>query len=200
MNVPGTTAAQAEEPPGDDGPASSRATLQHIQLLNRRITKLTEAREQAEEQLLHRAAASYRSGEMSLSNLIELYWHYQEAGSPGKSRRWNAHFDLTYQAMGMLPAPNGPEESWVGEWPLSEGAPCAIRGLAVVYVLFDAENAPCYVGSTGKLRTRLSQHARSGKQFTYWQAHPCRDREHAYQLEEQLLRQHMPYLNRRAGR
>ncbi len=96
--------------------------------------------------------------------------------------------------------PNGPEGSWTGEYPIAAGAPSPLSGAAVVYVLFDEANAPCYVGSTHTFRARLRRHEKDGKRFVRWQAHPCDDRDHAYRLEDRLLRQHMPYLNRKASR
>jgi len=179
---------------------SRNATLQHIELLNRRITKLMEAREQAEVQLLHRAASEYRANQLTISEVIDLFAAYRDVGSQGKTRRWNAAFPVAYQAMSYMLRPNGPEGTWVGEWPSPEDSACPARGVAVVYVLFDEANQPCYVGSTGQFRARLNQHAKDGKKFARWQAHPCADRELAYQLEERLLRENLPYLNRRTGR
>lgn len=67
-------------------------------------------------------------------------------------------------------------------------------------MLFDEANVPCYVGSTKRLSDRLRQHKKDGKPFVRWQAHPCRDRDHAYELEVRLLEQHLPYLNKKASR
>lgn len=43
-------------------------------------------------------------------------------------------------------------------------------------------------------------HIRDGKSCARWLAYPCADREAAYVLEGQLLRERKPYLNRRVGR
>lgn len=96
--------------------------------------------------------------------------------------------------------PNGPEGTYVGVAPLPGDDVAPLEGTPVVYVLFDEDNEPCYVGSTQNLRARLNAHLTNGKQFVRWQAYPCASREDAYVLEERLLVERMPRLNRRRGR
>lgn len=68
-------------------------------------------------------------------------------------------------------------------------------GQAVAYVLYDGLE-PVYIGSTGHFSARLARHRRD-KTFDRWTAYPCADREAAYLLEDQLLAERFPPLNRR---
>jgi hypothetical protein len=93
----------------------------------------------------------------------------------------------------------------VGEWhwdgpehPISGAHPA--DWTAVVYVLYGSDAEPLYCGSTEHFLTRLKNHDREGKQFVAWRAVPCADREQAFALEDRLLKQNCPPLNRRAGR
>lgn len=181
---------------------SITASIRHVELLREKEEKLEAARHEAEHQFLHRVGTAFRAGSINHAQLIAIYERYRDLGVVGRATRWDEHIDIEWKSMAHLARhiPNGPEGSWIGEYPLTEDASAPKSNIAVVYVLFDERNTPCYVGSTSSFRTRLANHRRDGKRFVRWQAHPCRDREHAYQLEERLLHQHKPYLNRRAGR
>jgi hypothetical protein len=95
--------------------------------------------------------------------------------------------------------PNSPDGTWHGTWPLHGGS-FPSYGMCVVYVLYDHANAPCYVGSTQNLKVRLKWHAGDGKAFRQWTAFRCADRAAAYALEDRLLAEHKPYLNKKAAR
>jgi hypothetical protein len=183
-------------------PPSLLSTAQHIELLYAKEQRLEEARREAQEQFFHSIGAAYRTGEISDRELIAIYRHVKDAKVPRSMTYWNASVGLTWQKVVSLMEnlPNGPEGSWVGEWPHPRGAPLPINGIPVVYVLYDAANEPVYVGSTGKFRLRMTQHVDQGKEFVYWQAHRCRDREHAYEVEVRLLGQRLPRLNFKVGR
>lgn len=178
---------------------SLSATLQHIELTYDRQIKLTSAREQAEMQVLHRVGSAYRCGEIGIVEIKKFHNAYSRLETPGRRTRWNAEIDMPYQTVGRMGLPNGPEGTWIGDWPRPEGDATPPLRLPVVYVLFAPTNEPCYVGSTGQFTTRLSVHARD-KDFRHWQAYPCREREQAYLLEERLLRERLPFLNRKVGR
>ncbi|WP_086707507.1 GIY-YIG nuclease family protein [Streptomyces antimycoticus] len=176
------------------------ATLQHIQLLQARQHKLVEAQENVEDQILYHYGSSYRCGDVTITELLEFFEAYRALETPRRTRRWNNHIDLPYQTCHLMKPPNGPEGTWSGTWPCPETDPCPLRGVAVVYVLFDARNEPCYLGSTDQFRTRIGKHVKDGKVFTSWQAYPCPDREAAYVLEDRLLKERLPSLNKKAGR
>lgn len=196
----------------DDLTEAFCATLQHIEAVHDRQERLLAARIEAENQMLHRIGSMHRCGEISDDQLHELWHQYRALGIDGRSKRWDANIVITWRAMqrrlneaqrderhARIFAPNGPEGTWVGAWPRSSDDPAPRSGQAVVYVLFDEENTPCYVGSTSYFRARLSAHAKD-KIFARWQAYPCENRELAYQLEVRLLAQHKPRLNQKVGR
>jgi predicted GIY-YIG superfamily endonuclease len=187
---------------GGEAGKSIAASLHHVELLREKELKLEAARHEAETQVLHRVGAAYRAGEIDLQQLYAIYEHYKAIGLVGRKTRWDENVDVPWRQMTYLSTqlPNGPEGSWVGEYPILHGTTAPARGIAVVYVLFDEDNEPCYVGSTDQFRTRMTAHWKSGKRFVRWQAHPCRDRDHAYRLEDRLLKQHKPRLNRKASR
>lgn len=187
---------------GDELARSIAATIQHIELVRNREQKLASAREAAQEQLFHRIGAAHRAGEISDAGLIPIFERIRAGKVLGSRKAWDQHISLKWLKMQYLKRqlPNGPEGTWVGSNPCASDDPAPTEGIPVVYVLFDETNEPCYVGSTDNFRQRLKAHAKDGKQFARWQAHPCTDREQAYELEVRLLKERMPRLNRRVGR
>lgn len=182
--------------------ASLAATLQHIRLIQEKEARLANARQEALAQALHRIGSDYRTGHLTPEQLFAAFLEIRTLEMSGRMRMWDDIVGLSWQRLIQLgkQLPNGPEGSWVGEHPIPADAPRPIYGISVVYVLFDETNQPCYVGSTNKLSARLNAHKKDGKRFVRWQAHHCGDRDHAYRLEDRLLRQHKPYLNRKASR
>lgn len=195
------------------------ATLLHIEMLIRRIDRIINTQIEAEEQLLHRAGRDYAAGRLTIEDLHALYRRYRDTiwrqlpSGPGYYYRpgflglWNHNVPIRAEQIAHRARqsisnprwqPNGPEGSWAGDYPIGNGSRPP-DGQNVVYVLFDAQNTPCYVGSTKDFKTRLKVHART-KKFVRWAAYPCADREAAYLLEERLLAEHKPYLNRRITR
>lgn len=182
--------------------AGFRATLQHAEILDQRRQRLEEAQLEAEEQVLHRAGLMRRSGELDFDGLYEIFCWFKRHGLPRCPTRWDANMDIPWKRVEAAARhrPNGPEGTWIGEYPLGGKETAPREGTAVLYVLFDETNEPCYVGSTDNLRQRLKAHATAGKRFTRWQAYRSDDREAAYQLEERCLWERLPPLNRRRGR
>ena len=181
---------------------SAAATLQHIGNLNDRATKLMALRIEAEEQLLHRLAGAWLAGDLGAAELVEIHRRYKQLGFPGRMTRWNEAMPVPWNRVRYLTRwiPNGPEGTWLGPWPTGADDPVPPPKAFVVYVLFAASNEPIYVGSTGNFHTRLHRHAVEGKPFVHWQAYPAADREAAYRLEDRVLREQLPALNKRAGR
>jgi predicted GIY-YIG superfamily endonuclease len=187
---------------GDELGWDLMSTIQHITLLREREVRLQAARLEAQNQLFHRIGSMHRCGEISDVKLIAIYERVKVAAALGSRKAWDLHVSIKWAAMKYLPGrlPNGPEGTWVGVNPCEGTDPAPHEGVPVVYVLFDSMNEPCYVGSTENLRQRIKAHATNGKVVARWQAHPCRDREHAYEVEDRLLKEHKPHLNIRAGR
>jgi hypothetical protein len=181
---------------------SLASTLQHIRLIQEKEARLAETRRRALEQTLHRIGTDYRTGRITQTQLCIALIEIRGLEMSGRMNAWDEIVGVSWKRLAQLAKqmPNGPEGSWVGEYPILAGAPRPIVGVPVVYVLFDEANEPCYVGSTDKFSVRMNAHDTSGKRFVRWQAHPCDDREHAYRLEDRLLKRHKPYLNRKAGR
>jgi predicted GIY-YIG superfamily endonuclease len=186
----------------DELALSVETTLQHIRMIQEKEARLAEARRNAFTQTLHRIGSDYRRGRLTLHQLCAAVLAIQELNMPGHMKAWNEIVGVSWQRLKQMAKqlPNGPQGSWVGEYPIPLDAPRPIYGVPVVYVLFDEANEPVYVGSTDKFSPRMTAHEKSGKRFVRWQAHPCEDREHAYRLEDRLLKQHKPRLNRKASR
>lgn len=181
---------------------SMSATLQHVALLQEKEARLARARGEAMEQVIHRIATEYRAGNLTYEHLCAAMVAIRAVQHRGAMKRWDQVVGVPWKRLAHYAKrlPNGPEGSWIGEYPIPADAPIPIYGVPVVYVLFDETNTPCYVGSTDRLSPRLTAHEKDGKRFVRWHAHPCKDRDHAYRLEDRLLRQYKPYLNRKASR
>ena len=184
------------------------ATYGHIGLLRDKQAALRAAQIAAEEQLLHRVGVLYEAGEVDEGVLVAFYEAYAAVALPKYTMRWNAAISFTAARLQShrahlryleRHAPNTPDGTWRGTWPLGDYSTPADL-VPVVYVLYDGGSEPCYVGSTERLRARLQQHERDGKPFAHWTACRCDDREAAYQLEDRLLAEYKPYLNKRRGR
>lgn len=182
--------------------SSMRSTLQHIRLIQEKEARLAEARRAALSQTLHRIGTDYRTGQLTQAQLCAALQEIRELDMSGRMNMWDEIVGVPWKRLLQVARqlPNGPEGSWVGEYPIPAHTARPISGTAVVYVLFDDRNEPCYVGSTARFSARMTAHEKDGKRFVRWQAHPCDDREHAYRLEDRLLRRHKPYLNQKASR
>lgn len=182
------------------------ATLDQIQRIAARRVSLRDAQIEAELQLFHRIGTEYRAGNLTVNDLANLYYAYHDClPEPGFTTRWDAAIPFTAKLLVTTvrhgaARPNGPDGSWTGPSNIGPYDPCPLKGTAVVYVLYDQDNDPCYVGSTGQLRARLKQHLNGGKAFSTWRAWECKDRAAAYEREDAMLREVAPYLNRRASR
>lgn len=180
------------------------ATEQHIRFLAEKQRRLAEAQIEAEKQLIQAVARETKQRAVPWQELLDLYLRLKEFRQPGFQKRWDAQLPTLLAIKGSIKwleergEPGA--ESWVGSYPFPAGEPRPGSGICVVYVLFDHGNQPCYVGSTSAFRERLWGHRTDGKNFVRWQAHRCRDREHAYEVETQFLQQYKPYLNKRASR
>lgn len=177
--------------------------LEHIRRLSAKRQRLELAQVDAELQFCQHAAREWSAGRLDYAELYRLYRTFRELALSGFGQRWVAAVGITAAEMYHRGRhlPNSTDgQSWVGVAPLPPGDTCPPAGVSVVYVLYDAELVPCYIGSTGGFRDRLKQHLKDGKPAARWVAYPCDSREAAYVLEDRLLREHKPYCNRRAAR
>lgn len=194
-------------------------TLDQIVAMSQKIDSLREKQEAAEEALLYRVRTLYDVGLFTideLRNLSERWgpcffqpdWEdrWAQAGLPDRDTL------IALWAETIKYHPTGPHGSWTNYDPRwdaslpdwvsstpSDENPMPPRGQNVVYVLYDASSTPCYVGSSGDFPARLKWHLKDGKPVRVWIAYPCGSREEAYALEDKLLKQHLPYLNKKAG-
>jgi RNA-splicing ligase RtcB len=181
---------------------SLQSTLEHIERISARIASLTRIQEQAETQLAHRVGTLARSGRITRAEALGIYRAVQRVAHEGKSLRWNQEMPKGFTSSSLMVSPerdvnyepNGPGGTWLGTSMHSYPAPT--EGQCVVYVLYDTDNVPCYVGSTMQFKTRMRQHRRSGKKWVAWRAMPCADRTEAYEREREMLREYAPYLNK----
>lgn len=183
------------------------ATAQHLQLLAERRRRLERAQLDAEEQLVASVAREVRAGRLTAAELARIYIELRSIAMPGFSKRWQAELPTLQQIQADAARDERWQrearerlDSWVGPFPVEDREAVPLWGICVVYVLYDQAGAPCYVGSTERFWDRMVVHAHQGKPAVRWQAHRCRDREHAYEVETQFLQQHKPYLNKRAAR
>lgn len=180
------------------------ATMQHVVLLAEKQVRLAEAQLAAEEQLLQAVSRETKLGKVTWHELRDLYRVLRDCRSPRLLQRWRAMLPdpatIEHRANAIEEHGDPQAEYWAGSYPYLPGGNVPGRFTCVVYILFDDANVPCYVGSTHTFKDRLGVHARDGKPFVRWQAHRCRDREHAYEVETRFLQQHKPYLNKKASR
>lgn len=184
------------------------ATAGHIDLVQSKLEKLRDARDDSWAQLLTMVARQYLAGEVNSTQLQQFYRDMRESYGPGWTRVWDAQMPKSVSgnrlahvaARDRRIAEQRNTPSWSGEFPIdAQDAPLA--GISVVYVLFDKTGVPAYIGSTQTFRERMKAHRSiRPKHFARWIAYRCDDREAAYELEVRLLRENLPYLNRKASR
>ena len=208
LDAPGRDAHPFPEHPFESVTGSIEASLDAIEALGARRATLLARKIESEDQVVHRIGRSWAAGELSMIELVDAYYAYRAVAESGYGARWDAAVSVTHKRIALAVrhnavAPNGPDGSWqgpMGATCVPSDSPAPMSGASVVYVLFDDDNEACYVGSTKHFRARMRQHHGAGRRFASWAAYPCRDREHAYQREGQMLRDVMPYGNKRAGR
>jgi predicted GIY-YIG superfamily endonuclease len=185
------------------------ATYQHISLLRRKQDLLRASQIAAEEQFLCRIGQLYETRKISEVELAFMYRAYAQFAVSGFLKRWQANISVHPGRIQYIlrdletterHAPNMADGTWRGSWPLDRADRIPMYKTCVVYVLYDPADEPCYVGSTQNLKARLKDHHKDGKPFLRWTASACPDREAAFQLEEKLLAEHKPYLNRKTYR
>lgn len=195
----------ADEPfPDTPNGSSLTATRDHLTRLAERVIAAQAKADalaahlvEGEEAYLHRLSSAYAAGEFDLDALYRHFMAWRDYATSGKQPRWDAVFpNATYQR--MLRNEYG-RARWEGVEPYA-GESRPIPGISVVYVLYDASDVVCYIGSTKSFSNRMRSHRSSGKQWARWEAFRCRDRAHAYARERDLLHQHKPYLNQAVPR
>lgn len=185
------------------------ATAGHLAVVQRKLERLTTAKQESWEQLMVAVGRMYRAGELAPEDLLSLMndmaagygtgytalWDDQFGGRPISAKRLAHHV----AARARLRRDHSITH-WSGTFPLC-GQDAPRSWVAVVYVLYDETNEPVYVGSTDNFHARMSgHHARKLARIVRWSAYRCNDREHAYEVEERLLAEHKPRLNKKTTR
>lgn len=174
------------------------ATEQHIRLLQAKRDRIIVALAEAERQYAAAVGREFRAGSIGWAELLRTYQVIRDGKIPGFVDRWEESVPHTPQAMRLNAQrdPNG-QQQWSGYgMDVGRDPNRPPKGVCVVYILFGSEGEVVYVGSTESFASRMSQHRRD-KTWSSWQAHRCRDRKHAYQVEARFLQQYMPERNRR---
>lgn len=194
-------------------PDELAASVQHLESVERtiaalraKVRRLEDVRKETLGQIAV-GAKRYADGKDWGTDAYLLFDLYEQLNTAGFFTAWNA-VGLPHPARLRADVerierhrPNDPTSGgWVGEW---DGRPIGNYpgpGTPVVYVLYGPDASPVYCGSSQQFAKRLDVHHRSGKQFVAWRAVQAASREAAYELEDQLLKQHCPPLNMKAGR
>lgn len=187
--------------------AAHGATVDHLALIHRKIAMLEAARNDAEKQLFYRMAQEVKSRPDPERALVSAYAELKEQLELPFAKNWNAALPISSMAAATRARTayryekNGPGgRSWVGTRPVGDDQHVPRAGIAVVYVLYGADNEPLYLGSTGEFRTRIRTHSSGPIPWVSYMATPCSDREAAYQLEDSYLKTRKPPMNRKAAR
>lgn len=184
---------------------SLHATAQHVAMVQSKIDTLLRAKDDGWDQLLTATSRLYAAGELSIFDLVELLDEMREQYGTGFTRVWDRTMpvrakEVKWEANRVRKAlAMAGTSAWHGPLPLDSSA-VPPDGVAVVYVLFDAANVPVYVGSTASFKQRMSAHRREKPEAVRWSAYRCRDRQHAYEMEDRALKEHRPRMNQKAGR
>jgi GIY-YIG catalytic domain-containing protein len=179
-------------------PKDVQSTLDHLAMLSERRQMFVEREEAGRAQLIHRLGIQWRAGDVTPAQVLTIYGRIRDLNLPGFMKLWDeARLPSPQSLRGPRKTgfPNRSDGGWEGKR-YNDLWPGPLEGQCVVYVLYDRENKPCYVGSSGQLQNRISAH-RQTKQFDYWIAWPCEDRKAAYVRESQMLQEYAPYLNKR---
>lgn len=184
-----------------------RDTAAHINIIQAKLYRLEQAKRDSWEQLLTAAARMHRRGDLTSAQLLAFQRDMRASYGPGLAAVWNRNISIPLNKLRHVVAHEEriAEERnrthWHGSWPVDGRDPVPSAGMPVVYVLLDGDGVPAYIGSTDFFRSRMKSHNRNHPGvFDRWVLYVCDDREAAYDLEVQLLRQKLPYLNKRAGR
>lgn len=183
------------------------STATHIDVVQSRLDRLEEVKRESWEQLLTTVARLHRQGRLSTAQLLAFSREMHDSYGPGYSRVWDRNIAIPVKKLRHVVAReeraalDRARPHWSGAWPLSEHDPAPSFGVPGVYVLFDRDGVPAYIGSTETFRPRMTVHKRNHPgAFDRWVFYVCEDREAAYELEVRLLREKLPYLNKKASR
>lgn len=197
-----------------------RSTIEHMLRIGNRMETLRETLFDCEEQVMHRLGVEYRAGIVGQSEVGDILHEVRHLLAPGWMKRCEVALGFPVRKLMSSRAQKTANEAmygqneawgWSGscsmEWtddgrPLERTVswPRPMKGVSVVYLLHSVFGDPLYVGSTHDFSARIKSHLLDGKPAAFWSAYLCANREEAYVLEDRLLKENMPTMNKRRGR
>jgi hypothetical protein len=178
-----------------------RASAQHIELLQGKRCRLSDALVSAELQFLAALRRECEGGEMTWAQLRDAYGLLSAGRLPGLRACWMDAIPVSPENVilnARREAAGGAGGVWSGHSPLHRGEYCPPIGQRVVYVLF-AGRHPIYVGSTNRCSQRFADHRAQGKRWSSWTAHAV-DNAEAYHVQARLMRRYQASPNRQRAR
>ena len=179
-----------------------RASAQHIELLQDKRRRLSDALVSAELQFLAALRRECLDGEMTWAQLREAYSLLSAGRLPGLRARWMDAVPVSPEDVilnARREAAAGAGGVWRGHRPLHRGEYYPPIGQWVVYVLFDAGRHPIYVRSTNCCPQRFADHRAQGKRWSTWTAYAV-DSAEAYEVQARFMRRYQTDLNRQRAR
>ena len=175
-----------------------RASAQHIELLQDRRRRLSDALVSAELQFLAALRRECLDGEMTWAQLREAYSLLSAGRLPGLRARWMDAVLVSPEEVilnARREAAVGAGGVWRGHRPPHRGEYYPPIGQWVVYVLFDARRHPVYVRTTNRCSQRFADHRAQGKRWSSWTAYAV-DSTEAHEVQPRFTRRYQTDLNR----
>jgi hypothetical protein len=179
-------------------PEPLRASAQHIELLQDKRCRLSDALVSAELQFLAALRRECLDGEMTWALLRDAYRLLSAGRMPGLRARWMDAVPVSPENVilnARREAAGGTGGVWRGHRPLHRGEYYPPIGQRVVYVLFDAGRHAIYIHSTNCCPQRFADHRAQGKRWSSWTAHAV-DSAEAYEVQARFMRRYQTDLNR----
>jgi hypothetical protein len=184
-------------------PERLRASAQHIELLQDKRRRLTDALVGAELQFLAAMRREDEAGAMTWTQLRDAYSTLAAGRLSGLRARWMDAIAVSPETVVLnarREAAGGASGVWSGHRPLRRGEYYPPTGQLVVYVLFDAKQYPIYICSTNRCPQRFVDLRVKGQQWSSWAAQAV-DSSEASAFQARFVRRHETNLRRqRAGR
>lgn len=151
---------------------SLRVTAAHISNIEKKISSLRKAREDAFRQLVQAAGRE----RLNFDDAASLYTMLKEYGIPASE---------ALKAAG-----------WTWQMIKQGSSPITGSGVHAVYALI-VDGKVVYVGRSSNVRVRLRHHRRNGIAYDRVEVYRCSSKAAAADLEAVLQQQHRPVMNRR---
>ncbi|MGZ4620033.1 MAG: hypothetical protein ACXV3F_15320 [Frankiaceae bacterium] len=179
-------------------PESLRTSAQHIELLQDKRVRLSDALLSAEFQFLAALRRELQVGEMTWAELRDAYSTLSAGRLRGLRARWMDAIAVSPEEVivnAKRAAAGGASGLWSGHRPLRRGEYYPPIGQSVVYVLFDAYRHPIYLSNTNRCSERCADLRAQGKRWSSWTAQAVESAE-AIEVQARFARRYQTYVNR----